>query len=197
MDVRQIREELGRVKSAYQKKDSVRALSTLINALKAALALPGGLPSDVRSPLREAVQLVGKDELVQPHAPEPLVYQPGQERRLLSLLLTVHKEVLAQMNTEDYETASARKLRMDQALNQGLRSLEAGRLSEADEYFQQAIANYRDESRVFHYIGKLLLDAGAAKRALFYLRKGVEQAPGDAGMSALMNAALQAVREAG
>ena len=186
MDARQIREELGRAKSAYQKKDTLRALVTLINALKAALSLPGGLPLDVRSSLREAVQLVGKDELVQPCAPTPLVYQPGEERPLLGRLIAVHKEVVAQMNTEDYETASARKLRIDQALNQGLRSLEAKRVSEADEYFQQAVANCRDECRVFYYIGKSLLDAGAGKRALFYLRNGVEAAPEDVEMAALL-----------
>jgi tetratricopeptide (TPR) repeat protein len=198
MDARQIREELGRARSAYQKKETVRALTALITALRAALSLPGGLPSDIRSLLREVVQLVGKDELVLPHiADAPLAYQQGKERQLLSLLVTVHNEVVARMNAEDYETAAARKLRIDQALNQGVRSLEAKKLSEADEYFQQAIANYRDEHRVFYYIGKLLFDAGANKRALFYLRKGAEQAPEDAEMSTLMNVAAQAVRQAG
>ena len=192
MDIRQIREYLGRVKPYYLKNDTLRALSALINGLKGALALPGGLPVDVRSPLREAVQMMCKDALVKKHSEVQLAYQQGQERQLLTALLTMYQHIDAELNSEDDATATARKLRLDQALNQGLRSLEAGRVSEADEYFQKALANYRDECRVFFYIGKSLLEANAVKRALFYLRKGAEADPNDEELVALLEKANQA-----
>jgi tetratricopeptide (TPR) repeat protein len=198
MDIRQIREHLGRVKAYYLKNETLRSMDALINGLKGALTLPGGLPTNVRSPLREAVQLVAKEDLVKKRVPAatPLMYQQGQERQLLAVLMDLRKEIDEDLNSEDYETAAARKLRLDQALNQGLRSLEAGRVSEADEYFQQALANYRDEHRVFFYIGTSLVEANAAKRAMPYLRKGVAAAPDDEEMAAMLETANQAIKAA-
>ena len=196
MNILQIREHLGRVKAYYLKNETLRALASLINGLRGALALPGGLPTDVRGPLREAVQMVSRDELVKKHSEVQLAYQQGQERQLLAALMTLHQNIEAELNTEDDATATARKLRLDQALNQGLRSLEAGRVSEADEYFQQALANYRDEHRMFFYIGKSLVEANVPKRALPYLRKGLETNPDDEEMTAMLEKANQAIKAA-
>jgi predicted Zn-dependent protease len=69
-------------------------------------------------------------------------------------------------------------------------------VSEADEYFQQALANYRDENRVFFYIGKSLVEANAAKRAVPYLRKGVGVAPEDEEMHEMLEKAELAVKAA-
>ena len=195
MDIRQIREHMGRVKAYYLKNETLRALASLISGLKGALALPGGLPADVRGPLREAVQLLARDELIKKHAGQ-LMYQQGQERQLLAVMMRLRDVIEAELNSEDEAVSAARKLRLDQALNQGLRSLEAGRVSEADEYFQQALVNCRDEYRAYFYIGKSLLEANAAKRSLPYLRKGVEACPDDAEMSAMLEKANQAVRVA-
>lgn len=194
MDIRQVRECLGRVKPYYLKNETLRALGALVSGLKGALSLPGGLTTDVRGPLREAVQLMARDELVKKRLPAQLMYQQGQERQLLQTLVSIHKDIEAELNSEPYEVAAARKLRLDQALNQGLKSLQAGRVSEADEYFQQAAGNYRDEHRLFLYIGKSLLEAGAGKRALPYLRKGIEVTPDDAEMAAVLAEAAQAVK---
>ena len=194
--IRQIREDLGRVKPYYLKNETQRALTSLISGLKGALALPGGLPTDVRGPLREALQLIARDELVKKYGEGQLAYQQGQERQLLTALLTVQQKIEAELNSEDDETAIARKLRLDQALNQGMRSLEAGRVSEADEYFQQAMGNYRDEKRMFFYIGKSLVEANAPKRAVPYLRKGLEVDPDDDEMSEMLEKANQAIRTA-
>ena len=196
MDLRQIWENLGRVKPYYLRNETLRALSSLIAGVQGSLTLAGGLPTDVRSPLREAVQLMCRDELVKKHSEVQLAYQQGQERQLLTTLTTLYRHIEAELNSEDDATAMARKQRLDQALNQGLRSLEAGRVSEADEYFQAAVANYRDERRLFFYIGKSLMDANAAKRAVPYLRRGAEINPDDAEMSALLAQAAQAAKAA-
>ena len=194
MDIRQIREHLGRVKPYYLKNETLRALGSLISGLRGAVALPGGLPADVRGPLREAVQLMARDDLIKKRLAIPLMYQQGQERQLLGMLAKLHQEIETELNTEDDATASGRKLRLDQAINQGLRSLEAGRVSEADDYFQQAVANYRDEHRMFFYIGKSLVEANAAKRSVPYLRKGMEVSPDDAEMAAMLEKANQIIK---
>jgi hypothetical protein len=95
MDVRQVREYLGRVKAYYLKNEALLSMDALISGLKGALTLPGGLPVDVRSPLREAVQLVAKEDLVKKRVPAatPLMYQQGQERQLLAVLTDLRKEI--------------------------------------------------------------------------------------------------------
>jgi hypothetical protein len=196
MDIRQVREYLGRVKPYYLKNETLRALAALISGLKGALGMPGGIPTPVRGSIREAVQLMARDEMVKKRLPVQLMYQQGQERQLLVLLAKLHKEIDEELNREDYDTAKTRKQSLDHTMNQGLRSLEGGRVSEADEYFHEALKFYRDEHRLFFYIAKSLVDAGAAKRALPYLKKGLELAPGDAEMTALLDRANQLIREA-
>lgn len=196
MDIRQVREHLGRVKPYYLKNETLRALGALVSGLKGALSLPGGLTSDVRGPLREAVQLISRDEMIKKRLPVQLMYQQGQERQLLALLTKLHKDIDDELNTEPREVAAARKLRLDHALNQGMRSLEAGRVSEADEYFQQALTNYRDERSLFMYIGKALVGAGAYKRSLPYLRKGQEVNPDNAEIPELIEKANQGIKAA-
>ncbi len=194
MDMRQVREHLGRVKPYYLKNETLRALTALITGLKGALTLPGGISTAVRAPLREAVQFMARDEMVKKRLPAQLMYQQGQERQLLGLLVRLHQDIEAELNSEDYETASQRKQQLDHALNQGLRSLESGRVSEADEYFHQAVGFYRDEHRVFFYIGKSLIEANAPKRAIPYLRKGLEAVPEDEEMTAMLERATQLAR---
>ena len=194
MDMRQVREHLGRVKPYYLKNETLRALNSLITGLKGALLLPGGIPTPVRGSVREAVQLMSRDEMVKKRLPAQFMYQSGQERQLLAMLINIYKNIETELNTEDYETTSQRKQQLDNTLNQGLRSLEAGRIPEADEYFHQALTHYRDEHRLFFFIAKSLIEADAPKRAVPFLRKGLEVIPNDAEMAALLDRATQMIK---
>lgn len=189
MDLRKIRENLGRIKVYYLKGDTLRALGAAVVALKA-LAVPGVvLPVDVRGLLREGVQLLARDKDVKRLLKTPLMYQPGQERALLLHLAQVYKQLEEEAGREDHDAALARKRRLDQALNVGQRLLAQGKASEADASFQEALAFYRDEHRVFQLVGKWLLDAGQPRRALSYLRKAVELEPDNAVARDLLDAA--------
>ena len=194
MDMRQVREHLGRVKPYYLKNETLRALHSLITGLKGALLLPGGMPTPVRGSVREAVQLMARDEMIKKRLPTQLMYQSGQERQLLAVLIKTYKEIETELNTENYDTTSQRKQQLDAMLNQGLRSLEAGRVPEADEYFHQAITYYRDEHRLFFFIAKSLIEADAPKRAVPFLRKGLEVAPDDTEMAELLERASQMIK---
>lgn len=192
MDIRKIRENLGRIKVYYLKGDTLRALAAAIMALKD-LARAGVAPSmDVRGPLREGIQLLARDKDVKRLHKTPLMYQPGQERALLTVLAAVYKQLEEEAGREDHDAALERKRRLDQALNVGQKLLAQKKVSEADASFQEALTHYRDEHRIFQLIGKWLLDAGQPRRSLSYLKKAVEVEPGNPVARDLLEAASRA-----
>lgn len=190
MDMRKIRENLGRIKLYYLKGETLQALGSAVMALKDVVRMGGTPPTDVRSPLREGVQLLAQDKDVKRLSKGPLMYQPGQERALLLALAALYKQMGEEAGRENPRDAFARKQRLDQALGLGRRLLAQAKVSEADAAFQEALTCYRDEHRVFQLIGKLLLEADQPRRAVPYLKKAVELEPDNAAARRLMETAL-------
>lgn len=181
MTSREIREHLGRVKPYYLRNDSLRALASAITGLRG-IDASQQISTELRSIIREAVQFLARDQEIRKHATAPIAYQPGQERALLTTLVAAYKSLHAAIESEDHDEALARKIKLDQACNNGLKLLEQGKPSEADACFAEAVSHFKDEHRVFALIGKKLMAAGEVRRALPYLKKGVEVAPLDAEM---------------
>ncbi len=173
MDIRQIKESFSRVKIYYAKKDNAKAFSTAATALREALKLPGGLTTELKGATRELVTLLSKDDYVKKVNPN-LAYKPGDEKNLLALFTAVHQQILKDQGFESYDDTRARKLALDQKINAGIKLLEQGKISEADESFQESLKFYKDEHRVFLYISRLLIAAGQIKRSLTYIKRGLE-----------------------
>lgn len=190
MELKEIREHLGRVKVAYLRNDVMRALASAIMGVKgvASLSQP---PTDLKSLVREAVQLLARDNTIKQFCKGSLMYTAGQERQLLAVLANTYKALIDEQNREDQEQARARKLKLDQMLNLGTRLLAQGQVSEADHAFTEAANQYRDEHRLFAFIGKALLDADEPRRALPYLKKGLEAAPEDVMLRDLLAQAMR------
>lgn len=187
MTPREIRENLGRVKTYYLRNESLRALASTITALRgmsAAGASP--LPMDLRGVLREAVQLLAKDKSITAHLKAPLIYQPGQEKNILTQLTLAYKAIQDAAAQENHEATLARKLRLDQTYNEGLKLLAQHKTSEADASFATALKSYKDEHRIFVLMGKALMDAGEIRRALPYLKKAVDVLPQDEEVRAML-----------
>lgn len=180
MDIRKVRENLGRIKLYYLKGETNRALGSAVMALKELTQTNAPLPTDLRAPLREGVQLLARDKDVKRLYKAPLIYQPGQERALLVILAKVYKQLEDEAGRENRKDAFARKQRLDQAIGLGRRLLEQGKVSEADASFQEALTHYRNEHRAFQLIGKALLDADQPRRSVPYLKKAVELEPDNA-----------------
>jgi len=195
MDLRQIRENLARVKIYVNKGESLRALNVAVMALTPLVKAGTNLSTELRSLVREAAQTLAGDQNTKPHLKGSFAYQPGQERQLLVAMIMTMKDMEATANQEDHATALARKQRMDKALNLGRRALEQNKVSEADQCFQEAIKNYRDEHRVFQMIGKCLVDAGQPRRAIPYLKKATELEPDNTVAAELYGSALRAREE--
>ncbi len=185
MNMREIREQLGRVKPYYLRNETLRALAAMISALKELSAAPQ-IPSELKGLIREGVQFLSRDPQVKAAAKGPLQYQPGQERTLLLHLALAYKAVKEAEDYEPHDDALGRKIKLDQAYNLGLRLLEQGQVSEADASFAEALTHYKDEHRLFALIGRALMDAGEVRRAFPYLKRGVEADSSDTEMTALL-----------
>ena len=131
MDMRGIKEQLGRIKPYYLKNEIVRALGCAVLGLKGTVQLGVSPSTELRGLIREGVQLLMRDETIKTRLKAPLVYQPGQERQILSQLASVYMELVEEAGREDWDAAFARKQKLDQSLNLGLRLLaqEIGRAS--------------------------------------------------------------------
>lgn len=175
MTIREIREQLGRVKHYYLRNETLRALAAVVSALSAlGKTAP---PMDLRGPLREAISLITRDALVKDLLRAPIIYQPGQEKAILAQLAPIYKMLHEAENIESHEDALNRKIQLDQAYTQGLRHLEQNRISEGDAEFARCLTFYKDEHRIFCMIAKALLDAGEVRRAYPYAKRGAEVQP--------------------
>jgi tetratricopeptide (TPR) repeat protein len=194
MNIRQIRENLGRVRTNFQRNDMIRAVQCFVAGLQ---GLDGDAPpTDIRGDIREAVQCLVGDKQVKALLPAgQFGYTPGQAKELLALFTKILGQLKDAAEAEDHETALARKIKIDQAYNAGKKHLEQGRVSEADASFSEAVRSYRDEHRLFHMIAGLLVDAKEVVRAGPYLKKGLEALPGDPELLELLERA-RALRQA-
>jgi len=194
MNIRHIRENLGRVRTGFQRNEMLRALSCFIAGLQ---GLGGNAPpTDIRGDIREALQLLVRDEQVKALLPNgQCAYTPGQEKELLALFANIHDQLKEAAETEGREATLARKIKLDQAYNAGKKLLEQGKVSEADASFAEAVRVYKDEHRLFYMIAGLLVDAKEVVRAGPYLKKGLEVLPGDPELMELLERA-RALRQA-
>lgn len=196
MDLRKVRENLGRVKVYHLKGETLRELGSAVVALKEVVRAGGPPSTEIRALLREAIQFLARNDDLRRHVKVPLIYQPGQERQMLLVLAKAFREMEAEAGREDHDSALARKRQLDQALLAGQKFLAQGKASEADEAFQTALTHYRNEHRVFQLIGRWLLDAGQPRRAVSYLKKAAELEPENDAVREMYAAALRAREEA-
>lgn len=188
-----VRENLGRVKAYYLRNDSLRALNAMLLGIKEACRVPA-LPTDVRGLIREAAQTLSRDENLKSVLRAPLSYNPGQERQLLAAVADLFKRYMDLLQHEDPAAARARKQKLDQAINLGLKLLEQKQVPEADAAFTEAITYYKDEHRMFLLIGRALMAAGEVRRAIFYFKRGTEVDSDDNECLLALNAAIESRR---
>ncbi|MBO4336229.1 MAG: hypothetical protein J5846_10445 [Desulfovibrio sp.] len=189
MNIRKIRESLGRVKTSCQRRDFSHALYLLIASLK---ELAGQRPpTDLRSDFREAINLVGSDPQFKELSANPLIYKPGAERELLTLLIQIYQTLTGKKNTESYEEALERKLKIDHALRDGKHFLSRRQIAEAEACFAEAIKNYRDEHALFLMIARAYIEIKEYARGLGYLRDGLKHAPNDPNLLRLADECLR------
>lgn len=195
MNVRKIRENLGRVRTTIQRRDYQKALELFCSALK---ELGGQAPPmDVRGEIRAAVVDLCADPIYKKEYSQAITYQPGREKEIFTFFSKLLARLSGQESDEDYETALARKMNLDRCINNGRAFLAQGKPSEADECFAEAFKYYRNEIAAYSIMAKAMMDAKEYVRALGYLRKGLNEKRDDANMRRLAEECLKKRAESG
>ena len=194
MNIRTIRENLGRSKTCCQRREFQQGLFLVISALRDL----GGLraPTDIRQDFRDAISMVCSASEFKTLRPTPIIYTAGKERDILAQLIKIYQMYVNSKNSETYEEAAARKLKIDHALRNGKNCLSRGNLQDADRCFGEAIQNYRDEIALFSVIAKEYMALKEYGRALGYLREGVKRAPKDTNLLRLADECLRLRQDA-
>lgn len=178
MNVRKIREDLGRAKSSANRNELERALALSLMAFK---ELGGQTPTmDLRGDFREAINSITALASFREHHAAPIIYQGGKEKEVFVIFARIYKTLRTQENSEEaYEEAMQRKMALDKTLKEARAELERGKVSEADALYSQALTFYRDENVIFAMIARELMAVDEVVRALGYLKKGLAAMPDD------------------
>ena len=178
MNIRKIREDLGRAKASANRNELERALALSLLAFKE--LGNQAAPMDLRGDFREAINSITALAAFREHHAAPIIYQGGKEREAFVIFARVYKALRAQeMQEEPYEEAMQRKIALDRTLKEAHSELERGKVSEADALYKQALSYSKDENAVFAMIARQLMEVDEVVRALGYLKKGLAVMPGD------------------
>lgn len=189
MNIRKIREDLGRAKTSCQRNDLPRAIYLTISAFR---ELGGqSAPTDLRGDFRTTLSTLATDPQYKKECGQTLAYQPGKERELYALLVNIYKELQGQENKEDYETTLQRKINLDRCLKDGKLFLKQGKPSEADTRFAEALKYYKNEFAAFAVMARAMMEAGEYVRALGHIRRGLKERPDDADLRHLAEECLR------
>lgn len=190
MNIRKIREDLGRAHTCLQRRDLNRAIYLLCISLRDVGAQ--GAPTHIRGDFRTAITEICNDPLYKRTGAQQVAYQQGKERELLVFFNKIYHQLIGKEEQEDYETALARKLNLDRCINDGKTFLAQGKPSDADNSFTEAFKYYKNEFAAYGIMARAMMDAGQLVRASGYIRKGLAERPNDA---ALLKMAEECARQ--
>ena len=194
MNIRKIREDLGKVRTSIQRRDIKRAIYLFCLALKEVGAQQA--PTDVRGDIRTALADICSDPFYKENNGPQISYQPGKEKDLLVLFSKFYNGLGESLEEEDYETALKRKLNLDRCIRDGKSFISQGKYSDADNSFAEALQFYKNEIAAFGMMAKAMMDAGQYVRATAYLKKGLAQQPNNVELRRLVDECVR-LRNAG
>lgn len=171
LTTKQIKNSLGRVKLYYQKNEIKRALEAAVYALQNVGATAN---TEVRSSIREVIQLISRDEQVKKFSTAPMIYQPGSESIILKQLIKIYNKIKEEDSKVSHKQRLERKINLDRLFNEGIKALKNKNSTAADENFAQALTFYEDEHHIYYMIALALKEAGEIRRAYPYAKRGAE-----------------------
>lgn len=184
MNERKAREDLGKVKTCIQRRDFPRAIYLFCLALRE--AGNQAAPTTLRGDYRTALTDICADPVYKKYYNQPVQYQPGKERELLTFFNKLYNQIIGSEDKEDYETTLQRKLNLDRCISDGKAFLNQGKISEADACFIEGLKYYRNEIAAFGMMAKALMDVNQYVRAMGYLKKGLKEKPEDADLMRML-----------
>lgn len=176
-----VREQIARSKFHLQRKDVLRSLRMLAQALEllAGAQIFGRERIEIGILLEEALRLLMEQESIKRAVPGGLPYKKGQERELaasLTRMADALESVLEKARVEERRRGLAE---LDSLVLAGQAELDRKQPLDARKHFRKAMELYGDEPGLCVDLGNRLMLAGLAAEAMDYFQKSIELAPND------------------
>lgn len=178
-NVKTARDTLARAKAYFTRHDTERALESTVAALRIIVSGKANGPGrqEVDGMVREIVTLLNRTEEILAHYPKGIGYRKDIEKPLFGAYSKILKEMKEAAERKSHEEILTRKQKIDKNLNFGKKLLQAGKLKDAQELFDEAVTLYVDEHILFRLMGQACMEAKQAKMALRYLKKAMKVDP--------------------
>lgn len=179
-EARAVKEHLARAKGYFHRHDVMRALASTAAAVQTLLKAPTVVGADrmaVDNAFHEITGMLNRTEEVTANLPQGLVYRKGAEKAFLLSLAKLVQLLKEAEEKESYEETLARKLKIDRNLSYGRRLLEAGKINDARDAFDEAAGLYVDEESLFRLMGQACIDNSQGRLALRYLKQAEKVDP--------------------
>ncbi|GAB6126418.1 tetratricopeptide repeat protein [Humidesulfovibrio idahonensis] len=177
-----VREHIARSKFYLQRKDVLRSLRALAQALGMLVGaqIVGRERIEIGILMEEAVRLLMEQETMKRAVPGGLAYKKGQERELCLQFTRMADVLEALMEKARVEERRKRMAELDELVLAGQAALDAKEPMEARKNFRRAVELYGDEPGLYVDLGSRLMLAGLVGEAVEYFQKNIEAAPTDA-----------------
>ncbi|MDR3640988.1 MAG: tetratricopeptide repeat protein [Humidesulfovibrio sp.] len=189
-----VREQIARSKFYLQRKDVLRSLRVLAQALGMLVGaqIVGRERIEIGILMEEAIRLLMEQETMKRAVPGGLAYKKGQEREL-GAQLTRMADVLESLREKArVEEHRKRLAELDGLVIAGQAELDKKESLEARKFFRRAVELYGDEPGLYVDLGNRLMLAGLVSEAAEYFQKNIELAPTDVRPYALLAQCLDA-----
>jgi len=177
-----VREQIARAKFYLQRKDVLRSLRVLAQALGVLVGaqIVGRERIEIGILMEEAIRLLMEQETLKRAVPGGLVYKKGQERELAACLTRMADALAAVLERAQVEERRKRLAELDELVLAGQNELDNKQPLEARKHFRRAMELFGDEPGLLVDLGNRLMLAGLVAEASEYFQKSMETAPTDA-----------------
>jgi len=176
-----VREHIARSKFYLQRKDVLRSLRALAQALGMLVGaqIVGRERIEIGILMEEAIRLLMEQETMKRAVPGGLAYKKGQERELCMQLTRMADVLEALMDRARVEERRRRMAELDELVLAGQTGLDKKEPLEARKHFRRAVELYGDEPGLYVDLGNRFMLAGLVSEAAEYFQKNIEAAPTD------------------
>jgi tetratricopeptide (TPR) repeat protein len=176
-----VREQIARSKFYLQRKDVLRSLRVLAQALGMLVGaqIVGRERIEIGILMEEAIRLLMEHETMKRAIPGGLAYKKGQERELCAQLTRMADVLESLMEKARVEERRKNLAELDGLVIAGQAELDKKEPLEARKYFRRAVDLYGDEPGLYVDLGTRLMLAGLVGEAAEYFQKNIEFAPTD------------------
>lgn len=178
MDINQIRTQIAAAKANVLKGDITNSLKRFIYALHALTQSNAAIPTDVKSLIRDTAIEYNSFKQIKDELGISFNYVAGEEKKLLVACMKAYEHLSKEpAEEESYEDALKRKKNLDAHLIAVKDFLSRNFLEQADAEVEKAMKFYRDEHKIFAYLGELYLQNNYITRAKSFFKKATEAEP--------------------